>query len=260
MSKQQKIEAILDRTLSGDAPHAPAEHYLSPKRSGSLDPQLVLQQNATLYKLIHDVLTPTLSLQRWQDEVPDPTSHIVVNMGSGVTRLHPELINVDRVPFPEVDILADFSRPLPIRSGSVDAVLSIAVLEHLRAPDFMASEIRRVLKPGGLVFIATPFLFPFHEAPEDYARWTVPGMQKLLGDSFEVVSAGPRGGAMGVVILALSHAVAQVLCFGSEKLYTIANFAMMGLLAPLKLLDLVLARLPFAVRLSPNIYVTARKR
>ena len=117
----------------------------------------------------------------------------------------------------------------------------------------MTAEIARILKPGGIVFVAAPFHYPFHDAPDDFTRWTLPGLKMLLGEQFEVVGCGPRGGAMGVVILALAHVGGQLLCFGSERAYAIANFMLMAVLAPLKLLDLVLTRLPFNAHLCPNV-------
>jgi SAM-dependent methyltransferase len=43
---------------------------------------------------------------------------------------------------------------LPFEDGSVDAVVSIEVLEHMLAPPEAVAEVRRVLRPGG-VFVAT---------------------------------------------------------------------------------------------------------
>jgi SAM-dependent methyltransferase len=183
----------------------------------------------------------------------------VINLGAGTTVLDPDMINVDMVAFAHIDIVADFSRPLPIRSDSVDAVVSISVFEHLSQPAFAAAEVARILKPGGTFYLATPLLYPFHGAPCDYTRWTLPGLGALLGDAFEIRRSGSRGGPMGVVILALAHAMAQIFSFGSHRAYSLVNFSVMGLLAPLKLLDLLLAVLPFNTTLCPGLFVTARK-
>lgn len=39
--------------------------------------------------------------------------------------------------------------PLPFSSNSVDAMVSLQVLEHVKNIDFLFSEINRILKPGG---------------------------------------------------------------------------------------------------------------
>src|SRR5262245_9433481 len=50
------------------------------------------------------------------------------------------------------------TRRAPLRSGSVDAVLSLGVVEHDEAgPEAGLREIRRLLRPGGLLVLAVPF-------------------------------------------------------------------------------------------------------
>jgi ubiquinone/menaquinone biosynthesis C-methylase UbiE len=46
-------------------------------------------------------------------------------------------------------------------SGSVDCVVPVSTLEHVRYPQKLAAEIYRILKPGGLLYINVPFSFPF---------------------------------------------------------------------------------------------------
>lgn len=45
---------------------------------------------------------------------------------------------------------------LPIQDNSIDVVMSLAVIEHIFNPEIFLSEIYRVLKPGGFVYISTP--------------------------------------------------------------------------------------------------------
>lgn len=55
----------------------------------------------------------------------------------------------------EVDLVRGDARRLPFASGSFDKAFSIDVLEHLTRPDIeaMLDELRRVLRPGGRLFI-----------------------------------------------------------------------------------------------------------
>lgn len=64
---------------------------------------------------------------------------------------------------------ADF---LPFQDDTFDAVICSEVLEHTRFPDRCISELRRVSKPGGLIYISTPFAFPEHGIPYDFQRPT----------------------------------------------------------------------------------------
>lgn len=53
--------------------------------------------------------------------------------------------------------LADMEKgALPYSSGSIDLVAMTSTLEHLDCPERIASEMCRVLKPGGIVFITVP--------------------------------------------------------------------------------------------------------
>ena len=47
--------------------------------------------------------------------------------------------------------------PLPFRSESIDAVYCAEVIEHLVHPQVTVAECRRVLRPGGTLFVTTPY-------------------------------------------------------------------------------------------------------
>ena len=257
-AKAGKIATLLD-TLPTARPQR-TNYFEEGRKASWLDPQAILIRFPKIYALFQGYLSPCWTLKNWKSDLPDPQTHVLVNMGCGSRQLHPAVLNVDFVDFPHVDIHADFSRPLPIRTASVDGVLSIAVLEHLEKPLLMISEITRILKPGGVLYITVPFLYPFHAAPADYNRWTAEGIKLQLGGQFEVTSSESCGAAVGVLILVFSHIVAQILSFGSERLYLLANYSMMGLLAPLKLFDLLLTHLPFSKTLCPCVTLVARRK
>ncbi len=64
------------------------------------------------------------------------------------------------------------AQSLPIASNSIDHSLLLDVLEHIPDPDLCLAEIHRTLKPGGSLTIQVPFLYPVHDAPLDFHRWT----------------------------------------------------------------------------------------
>ena len=61
------------------------------------------------------------------------------------------------------DLLAD-GHALPFRTGTFDAVLAYAVLEHLYNPFIAVAEVARVLRPGGVFFGAVSQGEPFHDS------------------------------------------------------------------------------------------------
>lgn len=63
--------------------------------------------------------------------------------------------------YPELDIVADIQH-LPLRDNCIEAIICKDVLEHVPEPLEVVNEIYRVLNKGGLAFISTPFLYPYH--------------------------------------------------------------------------------------------------
>ncbi len=75
------------------------------------------------------------------------------------------------------DIYAD-AQSLPLQDGCIDHVLLLDVLEHLPDPQRCLAEIHRVLRPDGTCTLQVPFVYPIHDAPLDFHRWTTHGLQR----------------------------------------------------------------------------------
>jgi len=107
------------------------------------------------------------------------------------------------------DIFGDAQR-LPIASAGVDTILLLDVLEHLPQPELCLVEVQRILKPGGRLALQVPFLYPLHDEPYDFSRWTVYGLRQLAGQyGFDILSetvfGGPAETAALLLNLALVH-------------------------------------------------------
>jgi len=70
---------------------------------------------------------------------------------------------------------------IPYSDNSFDMVFSTQVFEHVEELDELMLEVRRVLKPGGLLLVTMPFVWPEHEMPFDYRRYTSVGIVNWLG-------------------------------------------------------------------------------
>jgi SAM-dependent methyltransferase len=83
-----------------------------------------------------------------------------------------------------LDICADNTQAIP--PGSFDLVVCTEVLEHTLNPFAAVGEVHRMLKPGGLFMISTPFNFRIHGPLPDCWRFTEHGLRALL-DRFTVL-------------------------------------------------------------------------
>lgn len=180
----------------------------------------------------------------------------VIDVGAGAMTHDPRICCIDGYPYHSVHLVADVES-LPLRDATVDGVLSVAMLEHVRDPRRAVSQMWRVLKPGGRVLCAVPFMQGFHASPHDYQRYTDPGLRELFSqfvDHRVVVGAGPTS----ALVWLLQEWLAMVLSFGVESLYR-AILPLTYVLSPLKWLDLLLARHPAASHTASLLVIEARK-
>ena len=70
---------------------------------------------------------------------------------------------------------------LPYSDDSVDTILIMNVLEHIYNYDHLIAELKRVLKPGGQIIGAVPFLVAYHPDPHDYWRYTKETLANIFG-------------------------------------------------------------------------------
>ncbi len=115
---------------------------------------------------------------------------LVLDAGAGLRSVYyPNVVNAEIVDYPTTDVLA-FADALPFKDNSFDAVISLNVLEHVPNPFAAAEELHRVLKPGGDLYVAVPFLQPFHGYPNHYYNMTTSGLKGLFASGFSNVECG----------------------------------------------------------------------
>jgi SAM-dependent methyltransferase len=117
-----------------------------------------------------------------------PDTERVLDLGSGQRRLRAGVLNLDVVPAPNVDIIAD-GHHLPFPDAVFRAIVLQSVIEHVLEPARMLAECARVLQPGGEIWVEAPFLYPVHD-PSDYYRWTLAGLRYLVSSQFSVERSG----------------------------------------------------------------------
>jgi len=105
---------------------------------------------------------------------------LILDCGAGSKDFFlPNVVNLEIVDYLSTDILA-VGEKLPFKDNTFDAVLSFAVLEHVKDPFLCAQEIIRVLKPDGKLMCQVPFLQPYHGYPHHYYNMTETGLINLF--------------------------------------------------------------------------------
>ncbi len=160
------------------------------------------------------------------------------------------------------DVFGDGQR-LPFASGSFDSVVLLDVLEHLSAPSDAMAEAHRVLKPGGVLVMQVPFLYPLHDQPHDFQRWTEHGLRALFGTHhFSIDSMTRHGHPLETAAALFAIALANSLLDAGRKMHPALLLAPV-LLAAIPLVNLsgwALARMLPASSIMPMGYrVIARK-
>lgn len=119
----------------------------------------------------------------------------------------------------QVDLLGS-GIDLPFSDASVDFVFSTQVLEHLADPFEFFSEVERVLKPGGAAFISTNQMYPIHEAPHDYFRFTRYGLDELASNSnLDTLKIFELGNLATRVVCELNYVFEGVLPYRIGRLF-----------------------------------------
>jgi SAM-dependent methyltransferase len=67
-----------------------------------------------------------------------------------------------------------------------DVVVISEVLEHVPDPPAVVANLLTLLRPGGRLVATVPFIFPIHDEPHDYYRYTRHGLEHLLREFRDV--------------------------------------------------------------------------
>lgn len=181
----------------------------------------------------------------------------ILDLGSGMHRRASNVINLEIERTPMVDVVGDGHR-LPFSDAVFDAVISEAVLEHVSNPKQVVEEMYRVLKPGGYVCAAVPFIQGYHASPHDYQRWTTTGFNTLF-DLFEMLESGACAGPTAALHWIFREYVGLLCSFGSLLVAKAVSLLVGWLTFPLVWLDFLLMLHPHSHVLASAVYFVGKK-
>ncbi|GLS45742.1 class I SAM-dependent methyltransferase [Methylobacterium brachythecii] len=105
---------------------------------------------------------------------------------------------------PNVDVVGDAHHLSRHVEGPFDYVFSVSVFEHLLMPWKVALEMNAVMPVGGLAYIQSHPMWPLHEEPWDFWRFSENGWRGLFSShtGFSVIGTGYDIQAMTVPVFA----------------------------------------------------------
>ena len=167
-----------------------------------------------------------------------------------------KIINLDIKQGSNVDIVAD-AMNMPIKEKSYDMVICQAVLEHISNPQKAIAEIKRVLKPNGILYCTIPFLQGYHADPYDYQRLTLKGGELLLKD-FKIIKKGVSSGPFS----SISWIIRDLFTFGNKNtlIYNATRMISSLIVLPLSFIDLIFPRVSSFTRNASEYYYLAQKK
>ena len=157
----------------------------------------------------------------------------------------------------EVDVFYN-GHSIPFPTNTFDSFLCSEVFEHLFNLEEIIMELHRVLKSGGKGLITVPFLWPEHETPYDFGRYTSFGMQALLEKNhFKVISMEKSGHFIECIFQLMAYYVNRI--YNSK--YSILNVFFTSLLvSPINIVGFLISKiLPKNRDLFFNLIIVVEK-
>lgn len=141
-------------------------------------------------------------------DVPHNSRVLMVGSGGGIEvwlrealqGKNAELVRTDIDPDRKPDVVDDITAS-QFPDESFNAIVIMEVLEHVTQPFAAVAELHRLLRPGGLLVMSTPFFVPLHDRPHDYFRFTRYGLALLLS-RFEDVKVVQQNGWSEALLIA----------------------------------------------------------
>jgi SAM-dependent methyltransferase len=123
---------------------------------------------------------------------------------------------------------------IPLKPESFDVVLLLDVMEHIGDAERLFDQVHDVLKPGGMVIVSVPFLYPLHDEPRDFARYSSYGLHQLTSRhnfTIEICEAIGSPLVTSTVLLNISLAKTVINWMAARKLVSV-----LGVIVPFLIL------------------------
>lgn len=109
------------------------------------------------------------------------------------------------------DVFASVCNKIPISDEFADYCVSFYVLEHVEEPPKKISEMYRILKTNGKIFMLVPLYWEEHEKPYDFFRFTRFGIEYLLKNAgFKEIDITPINGSFSIIGINIARQINDI--------------------------------------------------
>ncbi|MCX6782228.1 MAG: methyltransferase domain-containing protein [Candidatus Magasanikbacteria bacterium] len=148
----------------------------------------------------------------------------------------------------------------PFENEKFDVIFCTQVLEHSDEPGMIITESYRVLKTGGIIICSAPFVYPEHEVPFDYLRFTKYGLEKMfLMCGFKIDQITQTTGIFGVFGQLFSAYIFELFKAKNILVKIIKLFIVVFILSPIQILSLFLDKIFRCRNVTLDYIVVAKK-
>lgn len=158
-------------------------------------------------------------LKREYNQISKNSRVLIIGAGGRINRLLEkyaeingfEILSIDIDEKKRPDIFADLCTH-DFGELKFDVVVMGEVLEHLHSPHLAIKRIHNALRPNGKLIITVPFIFPIHDRPYDYYRYTRYGLEFLLREFNDVSITERNNWGEAINVLFVRHIMEKNIC------------------------------------------------
>lgn len=221
-------------------------------------PQWFTRKEPQLLQLLRnnkdgDLILDIGCADKWiQQHLPPEVGYIGLDYPSTSTNLYKTL----------PDVFGNAER-LPFASSSINKIYFLDVLEHIENPAMALSEARRVLRTDGEIVVRIPFLYPIHDAPIDFTRFTMFGLQSVIKKcGLELMQATAIGHPFETTALLRNLAYSKALL---DLIVKRNPLCLIGVILPLyffvnNTFSFLMARITPATTIMPHTYLLSLRK
>jgi len=116
---------------------------------------------------------------------------------------------------PYLDYTFDLIKKIPLSDNEFDTIILSDVLEHIKEPKLLWSEMSRLLDDNGILLMNVPFYYWLHEEPYDFFRYTKHALCFMAEDvGFQLIKLEPYGGAIEIITDIISKLIVSIPLIG----------------------------------------------